>query len=213
MHWFTLTQSALLCLSTVTSAAHLSVSIPPSPPLLPNPATLPSSTHATLQGPPGVQHDARLTRSNTLDFKDLVPGSYLLTIYTRDYFFQPYRVDVSVAEDIVDVQDTSAQAAATAAAGRGGGQQLVQVFQTFRANEWSNRGVKIGEGRGPGAITVEIKPSSKKEFYEARGGCTYYYLTLSCPTLPFPVVARSCYMAKRKSRKRRKTHASRRTCQ
>lgn len=158
MRFHTVIQAVLLYYSTIAFAAQLIVTIPASA-LLANPATLPSSTHATLLGAPGTRHDARLTRSNTLEFKSLAPGSYLLNIYTRDYFFPPFRVDVSVAQAGAD--DNVAE-------------ELVQVWQTFRGNEWSNKGSRLGEGKR--VLNVALQPSSKKDFYQQRGGCQYLEL-------------------------------------
>lgn len=146
-------QAALLCLAPLTEAAKLTVSIPATTTLLPNPAALPPSTHATLLGSSGQHYDARLTRSNTLVFKDLAPGSYLLDIHTRDFYFPPYRVDVSLSE---------------AGADEGGAQELIQVWQTFLGNEWSNKGPSYGEQKGE--LVVTLPPNSKKEYYERREG-------------------------------------------
>lgn len=82
-------------------------------------------------------------------FSGLTQGSYLLTLHSRDYFFPPFRVDVEPAEG-------------------GNGEDLVQIWQTFRGNEWSNKGPRYGAGVG--YATAEIRPSAKKEFYQARGG-------------------------------------------
>ncbi|SMY28425.1 unnamed protein product [Zymoseptoria tritici ST99CH_1A5] len=140
--------TALLGCAVLTSAANLTVSIPPSQ-QLPNPAVLPPSTHAVLLGPPGVRYDAPIRRDNTFIFTDLDVASYLLTLHTRDFFFVPLRVDVSqpaVGEE----------------------SQLVEAWQTFRGNEWSNKGPSYGTGKG--ALTVQMRPSAPKEYYQERGG-------------------------------------------
>ncbi|KAK6416402.1 hypothetical protein LTR95_017460, partial [Oleoguttula sp. CCFEE 5521] len=131
------------------SAAKLTISIPPSPPVLPNPATLPSSTHAVLLGSPGIKHTVPLRRDNTFVFPSLAEDSYLLTIYSRDHAFAPYRVDVTKA------------AAASA-------QQDVDVWWTYRGNEWSNKGPLLGSAQDD--LRVEIRPSAMKDFYQQRGG-------------------------------------------
>ncbi|KAF1949050.1 hypothetical protein CC80DRAFT_529688 [Byssothecium circinans] len=64
-----------------------------------NPSTLSSSTHATLQSS-GELIDARLTRSNSFNFNNVSAGSYLATIYCRDFMFEPLRIDVSVEEAV-----------------------------------------------------------------------------------------------------------------
>ena len=138
----------ILSAAVLASAAKLIVSIPPSPPALPNPATLPASTHATLLGAPGIKFSAPLRRDNTFVFPSLPEDSYLLTIHTRDYFFSPYRVDVGHTE-----QNT---------------EEVVHVWQTFRGNEWDNKGPALGSGQGE--LRVEVRPGATKEFYLARGG-------------------------------------------
>lgn len=75
-------------------------------------------------------------------------------LYTHEYFFPPYRVDVTLGD---------------AGADGASGEELVEVWQTFRGNEWSNKGSKFGEGQE--MLTVELRPLSKKNFYETRGGC------------------------------------------
>ena len=139
----------LAAAASLASAARLTVSILASPPLLANPATLPSSTHATLVGPAAVHLDAPLRRDNTFVFPDLADASYLLTVYSRNYFFPPLRVDVTKSSD-------------------GSEQQTVQVWQTFRGNGWDNKGPSYGTGKGE--LNVRIQASSGKDFYQPRGG-------------------------------------------
>lgn len=137
----------LLACAALSSAARLTVSIPASQ-LLPNPSTLPSSTHAVLLGPPGVRYDAPIRRDNTFVFQDIADASYLLSIYSRDSFFPPLRVDVAKAPD------ESAQS--------------IAAWQTFRGNEWSNKGPSYGEGKGD--LTISVRPGQQKDFYMVRGG-------------------------------------------
>jgi len=153
MRWTTTLQATLACIASFTQAAKLTVSIPVSPPLLPNPAALPPSTHATLLGSTGQYYDALLTRTNTLEFKDLAVGSYLLNVHTRDFFFPPYRVDVSLSE----AGDDESQS-----------QELIQVWQTFMGNEWSNKGPSAGEQRGE--VTITLPPNGRKDYYQRREG-------------------------------------------
>lgn len=165
MHLLWLTQTCIVLFTSLAHAAKLTVSIPSSS-LIANPASLPPSTHAILIGSQGVAHDARLTRSNTLNFKDVTPGSYLLSVYTRDYQFPPFRVDVTLNE------------AST--------QELVQIWQTFRGNEWNNKGPKFGEGYGE--VTISLQPSAKKEFYQQRGGCKSQLVLRHTSTWLFPIL-------------------------
>lgn len=150
-----ITASILLgFMASIANAAQLTVVVPQSPPLLANPATLPPSTHATLTGAPGVHYSARITPQNAMTFKNVTQGSYLLDIYTRDYTFPPCRVDVSMTEAGAD--DSAPE-------------EVVEVWQTFRGNEWSNKGPKFGEGKQQ--LAVELRPVARREFYQQRGGC------------------------------------------
>nr|POE53320.1 er membrane protein complex subunit 7 like [Quercus suber] len=139
---------ALLVSASLGTAAKLTVSIP-STQLLPNPNTLPPSTHAILTGPPGVRYDNLIRRDNTFTFSALEQGSYLLTVHTRDFLFSPLRVDVSPSSD-------------------GSEQDLVQAWQTFRGNEWSNKGPSYGSENEE--LSIEVKPMAQKSFYQQRGG-------------------------------------------
>jgi hypothetical protein len=140
---------SVLGAAALASAAKLTISIPPNSPALPNPATLPASTHATLIGAPGVKFSAPLRRDNTFVFDSLPESSYLLAIHARDHFFTPYRVDVGHTEG-----ETT--------------QEIVHVWQTFRGNEWSNKGPYLGSAQGE--LKVDIRPAAQKEFYQSRGG-------------------------------------------
>ena len=87
-------------------------------------------------------------------FPDLTPGSHLLSIHARDHVFPAYRVDVSDAE--TSNPETP----------------RVQLHQTFRGNEWGNKGPRIGasEAGGDGSLSVSVAPSGRKEFYRQREG-------------------------------------------
>ncbi|PNS21460.1 hypothetical protein CAC42_1239 [Sphaceloma murrayae] len=146
--------STLLSALPLSLAAHLTIAIPPSPPLLPNPSTLPPTTHATLLGPDGALLSARLTRQNTLSFPSLGPGSHLLTLFTRDFTFPQYRVDVTP----LSPSDASSPSP----------KESITLVQTFRGNEWSNKGPLYGSGND--TLTVSLSPSAKKDFYMQRQG-------------------------------------------
>lgn len=134
-------------------SASLTLYIPPSQ-RLPNPATLPASTHATLYAQ-GRPYTAHLTRKNTFEFEGLDPGSYLATVHCRDYLFSPLRVDVT----------------ASVAADGTKGTEKVAVWGTFRGHEWDNKGEKRGEGMGD--LTVELGVGPAKDYYQVRQGCEY----------------------------------------
>ncbi|KAF2432211.1 hypothetical protein EJ08DRAFT_648299 [Tothia fuscella] len=148
--------TSLLTLLALTSAAHLTVSIPSSN-LLPNPSILPPSTHATLHAS-GAPLSAPLTRANTFNFAHIPSGSYLLTIHCRDYFFEPLRVDVG----------NTAQ-----------GVEWMNAWQTFRGNEWDNKGerrVEVLASANPQGYVdevkgkVEVRVLGAKDYYQQREG-------------------------------------------
>ncbi|EEP79234.1 conserved hypothetical protein [Uncinocarpus reesii 1704] len=149
---------AFLSLLSLSAATILTISIPASN-LLPNPNTLPPSTHATLTTltPKRALLKAPLTRSSTFIFPDLgsgsdsasssrSPTSYLLDIHSRDYVFAPYRVDVGADGNVIG------------------------VWETFRGNPWDNKGVEKAVGTGSGPVHVDAKVLGKREFYEQRAG-------------------------------------------
>ncbi|KAI9750799.1 MAG: hypothetical protein M4579_006300 [Chaenotheca gracillima] len=124
----------------LTFASSLTVS-PPS-----NVPTLPASSTATLTTL-GKTYTARITRANVFRFTDLSPGSYLLDVHCRDYFFAPLRVDVT--EPASGAEDDKGK---------------VEVWQTFRGNEWDNKG-ELRRERPVGLLLV-----SPKEYYVQREG-------------------------------------------
>ncbi|KAF2146083.1 uncharacterized protein K452DRAFT_263617 [Aplosporella prunicola CBS 121167] len=132
-----------LALSALASAANLTLTVPATP-QLPHPHLLPPSTHATLHSSGQALH-APLTRANTFAFRDVPAGSYLLSVHSRDAVFENLRVDVGAEQD-----------------------DVVAVWQTFRGNEWDNRGEKRGEGRG--RCEAEVRALLPKEYYQVRQG-------------------------------------------
>lgn len=51
----------------------------------------------------------------------------------------------------------------------------VMAWDTFRGNEWSNKGEQrsVSEGNG-GAKILEVKVQGGKKYYAPRGGCKLY---------------------------------------
>lgn len=135
------------------TAANLALTIPPAA-ILPNPAaSLLASTHATLHSS-GAPFSAPLRRDGTFAFRDVLPGSYLLSVHSRDYVFENLRVDVEVE----------------------GEKEKVRAWQTFRGNEWANRGEKRGESAASAGGRaelegVEVRIVAGKEYYLERQGC------------------------------------------
>jgi hypothetical protein len=148
----------LLAIIDFTTAATLRIQIPPSN-LLPNPNTLPASTHATLTSGTSPQLDAPLRRGSILEFNNLTtPGSYLLDIFSRDFTFAPYRVDITTPEDGTAV--------------------IEGVWETYRGTRWDDKGPLLGGSSAdptnappqPQVVTVPAKVLTKKNFYEDRPG-------------------------------------------
>lgn len=163
---------ALCHCAILTSAASLRIEIPPST-LLPNPNTLPASTHATLTSGSGPQLKAILRKGNYIEFSDIpTTGSHLLDIYSRDYVFAPYRIDISTP--------SSPGSSAT---------QIVGAYETYRGTQWSDHGVPLTPGGRPTEdLTFSAKVLSRKNFYEQRQGFSPLSL-LKNPMILMGVVA------------------------
>ncbi|KAI9716924.1 MAG: hypothetical protein M1812_005073 [Candelaria pacifica] len=118
------------------NAASLTAFIPSSP-QIPSFSALPASTTASLETL-GASYTTSLTRNGRFTFRNITSGSYLLTVHCRTFAFAPLRVDVA-SDDVVE------------------------VWQTFRGNEWDNKGEKKG-------LPVELQLLGAKEYYQAREG-------------------------------------------
>lgn len=135
------------------SAATVTLSIPPSP-QIPNPAVLPPSTHATLTAL-GASYAAPLSVDDAFVFRNVTPGSYLADVHCATHGFAPLRVDV-------------VSATAGDREGEGGGEG-VRVWETFRGNDWENKGEEIRPAVVGGAFPVKVLGS--KVYYTERGSC------------------------------------------
>ncbi|KAK6825151.1 hypothetical protein PG995_015260 [Apiospora arundinis] len=145
--------AALLSLlqSTVASASSalvattaVTLTLPPQP-ALPNPHALPPSTHATLSTL-YTTYSAPLSVANTFVFRNVTPGSYLADVHCATHAFHPLRVDV-VASSSPDKL----------------GLLSVQAWETFRGNDWDNKGEEAKEialpgAGGPGSATTAALP-------------------------------------------------------
>jgi hypothetical protein len=147
----------VLALFHSSAAATLRIQIPPSS-LLPIPNSLPASTHATLTSGTSPQLDAPLRRDSTLEFTNLTaPGSYLLDIYSRDFTFAPYRLDITVKDGTAVIDG---------------------VWETYRGTRWEDKGPLLGGASADPntpppqsqVVTVSAKVLTKKSFYEERPG-------------------------------------------
>ncbi|KAK1754583.1 Cys/Met metabolism PLP-dependent enzyme-domain-containing protein [Echria macrotheca] len=117
----------------------LTLRIPPSP-AIPNPGTLPPSTHATLLSL-HHSHRAPITTSSTFIFTNLSSSSsYLADIHCPTYAFAPLRIDISP-----DGQ--------------------VAAWETFRGNDWSNKGesVPVSEDN-----TLDVRVLGSKGYFMER---------------------------------------------
>ncbi|KAK0647852.1 hypothetical protein DIS24_g7332 [Lasiodiplodia hormozganensis] len=164
MRLSTATTATILASSAwLASAADLTFVIPPHPAALPAGASsLPSSTHATLHAR-GAPLSAPLRRDGTFVFADVAPGSYLLSVHGRDHLFENLRVDV---EEAVDYEGDGEKKGAA-----GKKVEKVRAWQTFRGNEWANRGEKRGESSAKGGeMLAEVRVLGRKEYYQERSG-------------------------------------------
>ncbi|KAF4776463.1 hypothetical protein HER10_EVM0006400 [Colletotrichum scovillei] len=142
--------TTLALAATSASAASLTLSIPSSQ-ALPNPYTLPPSTHATLSSL-GETFSAPLSVKNTFVFHNLTgggsgsasAGSYLVDIHCATHAFAPLRLDVDA---------------------EGG----LAAWETYRGNDWDNKGeayaAKEFEG---GAKGFEVRVLGQKNYFVER---------------------------------------------
>ena len=56
----------------------------------------------------------------------------------------------------------------TNAEGDSVGQQTISAWQTFRGNEWSNKGPSYGSGQS--SLDISVRPMGVKDFYQERVG-------------------------------------------
>ncbi|RDL38270.1 Uncharacterized protein BP5553_02610 [Venustampulla echinocandica] len=151
-------------LSTPVLSTHLLVNVPSSPQLL-FPSTLPASTSATLTT---LSHSycAPLRADNTFSFRNVTSGSYLLDVHAHTHFFLPLRVDIH--EPAHHTPPTKKTDPATTT-------PEVEVWGTFRGNEWANKGevvaVKKIVEQGKEVWTFDAKPAAgEKEYFIVRQG-------------------------------------------
>ena len=150
-----------ILLAPLALAAHIRVTVPAST-ALPNPAVLPPSTSATLTTLSQVL-TAPLRADNTFDFRNVSAGSYLLDVHCHTHSFAPLRVDV---HEGVKLENGQARAV-----------EEVEVFGTFRGNEWSNKGPVLdvtGEVADEGGRRVwgfMVGVQGEKKYLMERSGC------------------------------------------
>jgi hypothetical protein len=117
-------------------------------PAKPNPFGLSPSTHATLSSL-GQHYDAPLSALNTFVFHNVSPGSYLVDVHSPSVRFQPLRVDITeVAAGVV-----------------------VEAWETFRGNDWGNKGERLLVKEGSAGKGVELRAVGTKNYYAERPKC------------------------------------------
>lgn len=119
------------------------------------------STHARLTTLSQI-YSAPLQTDGKFVFPNVTEGSYLFEIYCHSYFFAPLRVDVEESKDTDNLEE-------------------VQVWETFRGNEWENKGRKVPiriEGQGKNKIYhFEVQSLATKKYIIERPGCASYLRT------------------------------------
>lgn len=178
-HRVSLTSALITLLTIPILAADLSIVIPPTPPFFDNAASLPPSTHATLLSSShnsSSSHKslrtAHISRSNTITFSDLPSGSYLLDIFSHNYIFLPFRLDVAdshnsqvISEQLAVEENGQIYADQNLKKARDT-RQTLEIYQTFRGNEWDNRGPKLASGVD--SLNVNVHPVSRRHFFQKR---------------------------------------------
>lgn len=145
--------SLALVQAVLVLSASLRIDISPST-LLPNPNTLPASTHAVLISGTSPPQRAVLRKGNYLLFPTITTsGSHLLTIFTRDYTFAQYRIDISPS--------TASEASL----------QITGAYETYPGTQWSDHGIPLTPAGQPTLdLTLNAKILSQKNFYQQREG-------------------------------------------
>lgn len=119
----------------------------------PAPLTLSPRTHATLARP-GRRLSAPLSDVHTLVFHNVTAGSYLADVHCPTDGFMPLRVDVGEEEEGKEVQ--------------------VQAWETYRGNDWDNKGEELGMRRGSdGSVGFEVRSLGRKGYFMERPKCMY----------------------------------------
>lgn len=119
--------------------------------LITNPYTLPASTHATLTSGTEPPRKALLRRGNYFEFANITStGSHLLDVYSRDFVFAPYRIDIVSGSQANENVITGA-------------------WETYRGTRWEDRGVSL-VATPTKDLSFSVKTLSSKSFYEKRQG-------------------------------------------
>jgi hypothetical protein len=145
--------AALLGLLTSALALDLTLYLPSKP----NPFGLSPNTHATLSSL-HEYYSAPISSVNTFVFRNVTsPGSYLVDVHCPSEGFRPLRIDVS-------------------ADGR-----KVEAWETFRGNDWANKGEAVAVKEGSAGVGVEVRVIGSKNYFQERPKCEFYPFHLSLP--------------------------------
>lgn len=134
------------------SAAQLTITV--GLPAKPNPFLLGPSTHATLSSL-HKRLEAPLTTVNTFNFHNVTADSYLLDVHCATEAFHPLRVDV-------------------------GEDGEVKAWETYRGNEWANKGEEVPVKSEGGARGISVKGAGSKIFFVERPACKSLTSLLLC---------------------------------
>lgn len=136
--------SAAAALLTLAAAADLTLYLPPKP----NPFTLPANTHATLNSL-HHHHSAPLSSVNTFVFRNVTPGeSYLFDVYCSEHAYTPLRIDVGLNGDM-------------------------KAWETYRGNDWANKGEEYPILEGSMGRGVELRFIGAKNYFAERPKCEF----------------------------------------
>ena len=136
--------TALLGLAASVLAADLTLYLPTKP----NPFALPPTTHATLTTL-GDSYSAPLSAVNTFVFRNVsAPGSYLADVHCTTDAFHPLRIDVDA-------------------------DGAVHAWETFRGNEWDNKGEALAVREGSAGRGVELRALGAKNYFFERPKCKF----------------------------------------
>lgn len=148
--------TTLLLLPAAASAASLTLYLPTKP----NPFSLPPSTHATLSSL-GTRVSAPLSAVNTFVFHNVSAGSYLVDVHCQTDAFHPLRLDV-------------------------GDDGPIQAWETYRGNDWANKGEAVPVREGSAGRGVDIRALGSKSYFMERPTCEFERMGLGECALRLP---------------------------
>ncbi|KAI2471822.1 Cys/Met metabolism PLP-dependent enzyme-domain-containing protein [Annulohypoxylon bovei var. microspora] len=155
----------------------------PSSPALPNPNALPPSTRATLSSL-SQSYAAPLSAANAFAFRNVTPGSYLADVHCGTHVFAPLRVDVFEPE---------AKGGGDAKAEKVWTGLLVRAWETYRGNDWGNRGAEAPRSGGSDHGRFPVRVLGPKEYYVERGSFSVFGI-LKNPMILMGIVSMALFI-------------------